>query len=242
MQTLHHFFAWLQENPEAAAQFNNYMAGYSKSRARWTDDGCVPLDDVLGKGASASNDAALLVDIGGGSGQDIELFQKRRGELPGRVVLQDLPAVIEACKSGLSPGIEAMGYDFFTPQPLLGGSMYCPFIRYSLLTNDLVGARAYYLHSVLHDWPDEKCREILRNITSVMKKGYSKILINENVVPSTSAHWETTGLDIIMMTLFSSVERPEASWRALLASVGLRIVKIWSYEVGTESLIEAELE
>ena len=74
-----------------------------------------------------------------------------------------------------------------------------------------------------------------------MRKGHSKILINENVIPRTGVYWETSGLDIIMMSCFSAQERTEASFHTLLQSVGLRIVKIWHYEKGTENLIEAEL-
>lgn len=97
------------------------------------------------------------------------------------------------------------------------------------------------MHSVLHDWPEEKCQEILRGIIPSMKKGYSKILINENVIPDMDAHWLTTSLDIVMMSVVASCERTEGSWRRLLSSVGLTVVKIWTYEKGSESLIEAEL-
>ena len=96
------------------------------------------------------------------------------------------------------------------------------------------------MHSVLHDWPDDRCREILINLKSAMTKGYSKILINENVIPDKGAHFAATGLDMFMMS-FSSTERTDKMWYELLASVGLKVVKIWTYEQGTESLIEAEL-
>lgn len=103
------------------------------------------------------------------------------------------------------------------------------------------GARAYYMHSVLHDWTDEKCREILKNLVAVMKPGHSKVLINENVIPDTNAYWETTSLDIIMMADFASTERTEGHWHKLLESAGLKITKIWTAQRGVESLIECEL-
>jgi hypothetical protein len=74
-----------------------------------------------------------------------------------------------------------------------------------------------------------------------MKKGYSKILFNENVIPDRGAHWRSTALDLLMMASFSSTERTEQVWKKLLGSAGLRVVRIWDYEKGTESLIEAEL-
>ena len=103
------------------------------------------------------------------------------------------------------------------------------------------GACAYYLHSILHDWPDDRCREILKNIMPAMDPGRSKILLNEHAISKADNHWETTGLDLIMMAVFAAQELKEEMWHELLQSVGLRIVKIWNYEKGTESLIEIEL-
>jgi hypothetical protein len=97
------------------------------------------------------------------------------------------------------------------------------------------------MHSVLHDWPDETCLKILANITAAMKPGYSKLLINENVIPDTEAHWETTALDIMMLTLLSSRERTRENWEDLLTKGGLKINGIYSARNGAESLIECEL-
>lgn len=97
------------------------------------------------------------------------------------------------------------------------------------------------MHSILHDWPDAKCKEILKNLAQAMKPGYSKILINENVIPSVDADWQTTSLDLIMMSLFASQERTERQWHTLVESAGLKIVSIYTAEKGVESLIECEL-
>lgn len=98
------------------------------------------------------------------------------------------------------------------------------------------------MHSTLHNWPDSVCDSILANVEAAMKPGYSKLLINENVVPVTGAHWETTGLDMMMLTLFSSTQRTSTMWYDLIERrAGLRIVKIWSGGKGVESLIECEL-
>ena len=97
------------------------------------------------------------------------------------------------------------------------------------------------MRTVLHDWPDAEAKEILKNLKPGMVRGYSKLLINETVIPDQGAHWLSTALDMVMMVNFSACERTEENWRALLTSAGFRIVKIWSSEPGTESLIEAEL-
>lgn len=98
------------------------------------------------------------------------------------------------------------------------------------------------MHSVLHDWPDTTCRKILTNLLPALQPGYSKLLINENVIPDTGAYWETTSLDLIMMAIGSG-ERTERHWRALLGSVGLRVLRVWTApgQKGVESLIECEV-
>ena len=97
------------------------------------------------------------------------------------------------------------------------------------------------MRTVLHDWPDAKAKEILMKLKPGLTKGYSKLLINETVIPDQGAHWLSTALDMVMMVNFSACERTEKNWRTLLASAGYKIIKIWNHEPGTESLIEAEL-
>lgn len=137
--------------------------------------------------------------------------------------MQDLPSIIGQIKPGsIDDRIERMEYDFHTEQPVKG-------------------ARAYYMHSCLHDWPDDVCQTILAQVTKAMKPGYSKFLINENVIPSTEANWQTSGLDLMMMSLFSSKERTLKDWTRLLEGGGLRIVNVWEHGEGVEALIECEL-
>ena len=108
--------------------------------------------------------------------------------------------------------------------------------------NKAAGARAYYLHSVLHDWPDEQCQRILRTLKTAMEPSYSKILINENIVREVSNSWQVTSLDWTMMAMAGSAERTEAQWRELISSAGLRVNGIWTKDPACESLIEVELD
>lgn len=113
------FFEYLAKHPEQAQQFNNFMGLYATDRPRWLDEGHFPVRDILGKGASTEENAVLLVDVGGGKGHDLILFQKRYGDLPGRMVLQDLPSVVEQAGQ-LPEGLEATGHDFFKENPIKG--------------------------------------------------------------------------------------------------------------------------
>ncbi|KAJ5770121.1 uncharacterized protein N7511_002172 [Penicillium nucicola] len=219
-QTDLHFFEFMKANPEAASQFNNHMTAYHQGRPSWMDTGFYNVKSLF---TNVSQDDVLLVDVGGSMGHDLSEFKRKWPEAPGRLVLQDLPDVIAQAKTmQLSSSIEAVEHDFFTKQPVKG-------------------ARAYFMHSVLHDWTDDKCREILTNLVAAMEPGYSKVLINENVIPDTNAYWETTSLDIIMMADFASTERTEGHWHKLVQSAGLKITKIWTAQRGVESLIECEL-
>ncbi|OOF97174.1 hypothetical protein ASPCADRAFT_45906 [Aspergillus carbonarius ITEM 5010] len=215
-----HFFECVQKNPTLNKQFNNHMSVYHQGRPSWMDKGFYPVRERLIEGASLGEEVVFLVDVGGSIGHDVSEFRRKWPDAPGRLVVQDLPEVIETVKE-LHVSIDPMAHDFFTEQPVKG-------------------ARVYYLHSVLHDWPDDMCHSILSNLASAMRPGYSKLLINENVVPSLGAHFETTSLDIIMMSIASG-ERTEKHWTELIESSGLKIVKIWTVQKGVESLIECEL-
>lgn len=52
----------------------------------------------------------------------------------------------------------------------------------------------------MHDYPDEKAVDILKNIISAL--GYdSLILIGDMVIPATRTHWHATQVDITMMSV-----------------------------------------
>lgn len=64
-------------------------------------------------------DRALLVDVGGGRGQALKAIQESMGGFDdAKVILQDLPIVIDTLDPKDLPGVELMKYDIFTPQPV----------------------------------------------------------------------------------------------------------------------------
>jgi len=61
----------------------------------------------------------FFVDVAGGRGQALlKLQEEIPGAYGGKLILQDLPIVIDTLKPEDIPNIEAMGYDIFTPQPV----------------------------------------------------------------------------------------------------------------------------
>ena len=53
----------------------------------------------------------------------------------------------------------------------------------------------------MHDWPDRQCRIILERIVAAMKKGYSKLILNEMVLPNTGVN--PLGAQMDLMVRFS---------------------------------------
>jgi hypothetical protein len=61
----------------------------------------------------------FFVDVAGGRGQAcLKLQEEIPGTLGGKLILQDLPIVINSLKPEEIPNIEPMVYDIFTPQPV----------------------------------------------------------------------------------------------------------------------------
>jgi hypothetical protein len=158
-----HAFGWVTEHPEVFEVFHQYAYTLRKHRPSWSEMYSVH-DNLINGLREGDSDSSALIDIGGGTDQMLQDFQANVPGYKGRLILQELPEVVAAAQ-GLgvdNDGIELQTHDFFTPQPVKG-------------------ARAYFMRSVLHDWPDEQCRVILRHLKDAMEPGYSRILINDCV-------------------------------------------------------------
>lgn len=103
------------------------------------------------------------------------------------------------------------------------------------------GALVYYLRRVLHDWPDEDCVNILKNVAAGMDPGKSRLVICELVVPPVGASAEACWTDITMMT-FSGTERTASQYDKLLAAAGLKPVKVHTAHGTNYGAIEARLQ
>lgn len=72
-----------------------------------------------------------------------------------------------------------------------------------------------------------------------MDKDYSRLFINELVLPDTGCPVFGAAMDIFMMSVHAGAERTERQWRGLLESSGLVLHKIWPAPGGGEGIIEA---
>jgi hypothetical protein len=106
---------------------------------------------------------------------------------------------------------------------------------------DFLLARAFYLHSILHDWKDDEACEILRCIVPAMQKGKSKILLHELVMYDRTNSTEATWMDMTMFAAFDSGERDLRKWQDLVKGAGLQITGHFCSDGTAHSILELEL-
>ncbi|KAI1416372.1 putative O-methyltransferase [Hypoxylon sp. FL1857] len=213
------FFERCLTNQAYQDSWSHFMREWSEYRVPWPQF----YDTAsLINGADLSSGSPLVIDMGGHHGDDLLRLLKKHPGLPaGSLVLQDLPEVLSDVNL-TTDKIKPMAHNLFETQPVYG-------------------SRAYFLHAIFHDWPDAQALQILKNIAPAFKKGYSKLLICDVVIPPTGASVYQVVLDVNMMVHISSYERTEAMWKKLLNEAGFEIVKICMDARGNEAVIEAEL-
>ena len=104
-----------------------------------------------------------------------------------------------------------------------------------------IGARAYYLHSVLHDWPDAEAAKSLLRIKEAMDRDKSCIIIHEMILQGQGNIPLAAQSDILMMAAFNACERTEDMWYDLVVSVGLKVDGIYSNPFSPQSIIVLRL-
>ncbi|KAI0472779.1 putative O-methyltransferase [Xylariaceae sp. FL0804] len=215
-------FQLFSSMPDVLRDFNLFMGSTMGARQYWVD--WFPVEERLLSGAEHAKDSALLVDVGGGKGHDLLAFHEKYSQQPGRLILQDMAPVLNNIES-IDSAVELVAYDFFTPQPVKG-------------------AAAYFYHHILHDWSDDKCREILAQVRAAMRPGPagSKLLLHEMIIPERGASTFHAMLDMTMMSFNAGMERTEGQWRALLESAGLALHRTWTPpQPDADGIIEAVL-
>ncbi|KAJ5914733.1 hypothetical protein N7504_003616 [Penicillium tannophilum] len=198
------YFDYLSSKPYYQNAFNTVMASsYRRGEESWFE--FFPVEEKLHVQDPSS---VLLVDVGGCHGKDLQIFHENFPGLSGRLILQDLPHVIET--GDIPAGIEAQGYSFFDEQPVKG-------------------AKAYYLRNVLHDWPDKQVVQILSRIREAMDSS-SLLLIEEKAMPEMNVPLMAAIGDMSMMVSFAAAERTKNEYESLLNEAGLVLSGFWKPE------------
>lgn len=189
-------FEYLRDKPELAALFDAGMTSF-----HGYETGAM-LD------AYDFSEIGVLADLGGGNGSLLGGVLRRYPQMRG--ILFDMEHVV--ARAGQSAHL----------QPV---AERCRTVAGSFFETAPPGADAYLMRHVLHDWTDEQCGAILRNVRRVIPQ-HGRLLIVECVVPTGNVRSISKEYDILMMVGPSGLERTEAQFRTLLEQSGFRLAGI----------------
>jgi hypothetical protein len=149
-----------------------------------------------------------VVDVGGSFGSLVRLLLARQPAARG--IVFDRPEVAaEAVRrwadSEDAGRLKAIGGSFFESVPQ-GGDLYL-------------------LKQILHDWQDEECLTILRNVRAAMPP-QARIAVVEMVLPDDGSQHPGWMYDILMMTITGGQERTARQYEALLQQAGLQVERL----------------
>jgi hypothetical protein len=197
------FFDYFSRHPEAASMFNETMVGFHSQE---------PPAIAAAYDFSGFN---TIVDVGGGTGNLLSAILNHYADPRG--VLFDLPHVIAEAPAllktkGISYRVKIEAGDFFESVP--------------------TGGDAYVLSHIIHDWNEDQCLTILRNIRRIMNSA-GRLLIAEMVLPAGDTPHPGKMLDIGMLVWPGGQERTLAEYDQLLSKAGFQLTRA----IPTESAV-----
>jgi len=181
--------------------------------------------ETLKEAVAREPERPFFVDVAGGRGQALLKLQNEiPGTFGGKLILQDLPIVINSLKPEEIPNIEAMSYDIFTPQPVKN-------------------AHVYFMRRLLHDFYPSVCIDILKSTVSAMGPD-SRLIVCDMLVPDKvepgrlkELYW----LDLNLLSI-SGKEKTLDEFNQMFDAVGLELVKVWPSEIGATVQLETRLK
>ncbi|KAK0214410.1 S-adenosyl-L-methionine-dependent methyltransferase [Armillaria fumosa] len=238
-------YSWYQGvEAEKGARFGIAMKGWGDSTETWAVVNAFPWGSL--------RDGAIVCDFGGGIGVISMKLVDAHPNL--RIVLQDLPSQIEMAKNEIWPKscpgavedgrVEFKAIDFFLESPV-------------------EGCDVYFLKNILHNWPDNECKTILKRIGTAMSTN-SRLLIFDYIIQHANRDGDIPqwpglkpapepllpnygagrmiqyNIDLDMMCVFNSQERSLGHFIELGKEAGLRFVHVW--DAREASIIEFCLE
>ncbi|CAM5546826.1 methyltransferase [Streptomyces chartreusis] len=164
----------------------------------------VPTHPVLTAAAELPG-GATVVDVAGGNGELLGRILAAHPRLNG--ILLERPHAVEAARKRLEKA---------------GHGTRCAFLAGDF-ADVPAGGDVYVLSRILHDWDDERCREILRHCARAMP-GHADLLVVERVLPSDGSVSLATAWDLHMMCNVGGRERQADHYGRLFADAGLALV------------------
>lgn len=191
-------FDYMDGNPKYATLFGNAMDSISYKEI----EGIV---SVLKEGKYLEK-ADVVCDIGGSSGYFLDLVLKTVAKPDAKGIVSDTATVIK--------DVESNGKD----AALLKNLSFAEVDMFK----KAVPADVYFVKHILHDWPDNKCIEILKLAKEVARPG-AKFIACEAVIPEPNVPGLSKVLDIQMMLMCCGRQRTEEEFKKLYEASGWKV-------------------
>ena len=201
-------FDYFAEDPVHADLFNQTMSSISA------------LTDAAVVAAYDFSSCSTIVDVGGGHGLLLANILTATPGIQG--VLYDLAPVVSTvskilCYTKMADRVRIEPGSFFDKVP--------------------AGGDAYLLKNILHDWPDEKAVQILRNVHAAAGRDATVLLV-ELVIPDHDRDFPGKWADLEMLLNLGARERTAAEYRNLLGQAGFEMTRLVA-TASPLSLVEA---
>ncbi|WP_405942916.1 methyltransferase [Streptomyces sp. NBC_00207] len=191
-------FDHFARDPELADLFDRSMAASSRMFRP------LPAHPVITAAAQAPA-PRTVVDVAGGNGELLGRILTAHPSLRG--TLLERPHAVETARRSLDAA---------------GCGTRCDY-RSGDFADVPHGGDVYILSRVLHDWDDDKCREILRHCACAMP-AHADLLIVERLLPADGSPSLATAWDLHMMCNVGGRERRADQYARLLADAGLELL------------------
>ncbi len=200
-------FEFLKQHPEEAQIFNDAMTELTMI------DGPAVAEAYNFEGIRS------IVDVGGGHGLLLATILERNPHLRG--TLYEVPHVVEGARNG----------------PLNRVMERCTLASGDMLSSVPAGADAYIMKHIIHDWPDERCIQILKACRKGVNAG-GRLLVVDSVIQPGNEFSPAKFLDLQMLIFPSGCERTEKQFRDLVAAAGWQLSRIIP-TAASDSIVEA---
>jgi hypothetical protein len=168
-------------------------------------------------------DGALIVDVGGGSGELLAGLVARNPNARG--VLFDLPAALERAgpvlaRHGVTDRCRLQAGNFFDGLPKEGD--------------------VYLMKSIVHDWDDANAIRLLKRCSEAMNTSGARLFVIERMLPeqarATPEHADVARSDLNMLVGLAGRERSRREYQVLCERAGLALRGARPLAAGFEAL------
>ncbi|KAJ7420846.1 Acetylserotonin O-methyltransferase [Willisornis vidua] len=149
-----------------------------------------------------------IYDLGGGGGalarECVSLYPNST------VTIYDLPKVVQMAKE-----------QFISPE-----EHQITFHEGDFFNDSIPEAELYILSKILHDWDDEKCKQLLEKVYKACKPGGGVLLVESLLNEDKSGPLETQLYSMNMLVQTEGTERTAAEYSKLLEAAGFGVIQV----------------